>query len=169
MNLSVVALKPRTKIVFSLFILLLLDLLRPLGYSLCIEFLFLGIIFLALNQRLLPALLLSLVMGYLKDCLGPSGRPLAVIEFPLLCVFVRYFLARFLFVRSRRIDFFIKLSFVVLLLLAHTVINSLASGRFFLPFSFSFIFQSLVFYFFLNYVLKSWITPNAPIPSELFT
>ena len=159
MKLIAAGQRPQLKIIFLLFVLLFFDLIRPLGYALSAEFLFLGIIFTALTQKLVVALALAIIFGYLKDCLGPGTSPLYLIEFPLLCLFAAYSLSGFLFIRSQKEKIFYKAGLVIFLIIIHISLNSFKQDLFLPLFSLNFLIQSLAIYFFLNYLLKSWILP----------
>ena len=159
MNLAAVGQKPQLKVIFLLFVLLFLDLIRLLGYGLSVEFLFLGVILTALTQKLIVAVTLGLMFGYLKDCLGPATAPFCLIEFPLLCLFAAYSLSCFTFAHSRREKLFYEFGLVVLLVIVHISLNSFKQSLFLPFFSLNFLIQSLVIYFFLNYFLKGWIPP----------
>lgn len=137
------------KIILALIIFLFLDLLRPFGYFLSVEFLFLGIIYLSLNYRFRLAFITSLFFGYLKDCLALSQMPLSIIEFPLITLMVNYFLSHF--------SYKLPVEFCIFPIFIFHVIFSTASigGVSFYPVIIFFIY-SMVSFSLINYLLKKW-------------
>ena len=132
------------------------DLFRPLGYSLSAEFLFLGVIFISLNEDLLPALILSAVFGLLCDFFSPGGiKPLRAVEFPFICFLNHYLISLFRLVNKKKQALIIKNSLVLLALLIHIVFNSLYTGLILPLFWIKFLIQSILIYFFMTYFLNN--------------
>lgn len=137
------------KIILALIIFLFLDLVRPFGYLIPVEFLFLGIIYLSLNYRLGFSFMSGVIFGYLKDCLSLSGVPVSIIEFSLIVLMTNYFLSHF----SYR---FPSEFFVFPLIIFHIILNN--AYVVFVPFDFSiffFVYSSAGFSL-INYLLKKW-------------
>lgn len=133
--------------------LFLLDLIRPLGYSLAVEFTFLGIIFLSLNEDLLPALIISAVFGLVSDSFNPGIRPINLVEFPLICLLNHYLFSYFRLVNKKKHIVIVKNSLVLLALIIHIIVNSLSSGLIVPFFWIKFLIQSLLIYFSIDYFI----------------
>jgi hypothetical protein len=142
--------RKKLKIILILFILLLLDLVKPFYYFLYIEFLFLGIIFVSLNFDIFFPLLCSLIFGYLKDCLS-FASPLSIIEFPLIVIISRYFLFHF------HKKTFSKVIILFISLFFHMFLNTLYWGRQNFLFYLFFSSHSFIIYFFSNNFLIRWL------------
>lgn len=133
-------------------IFLFLDLLNPFTYHLYTEFLFLGIIFLALNYPIFSALALSILSGYLKDALAFNSMPLNLIEFPCITALIYYFTHRF----NKKI---VKIIVIFTAILLHICFNSIISGNFNFIFSIGFFTHSSIIFSLVNYLLKKWDKP----------
>jgi len=133
--------------------LFLLDLIRPLGYSLTVEFVFLGVIFVSLNEDLLPALAISAILGLLCDSFNPGIKPLNLVEFPLICLLNHYLFSYFGLVNKKIRILIVKNSLVLLALIAHIIINSIHSGLILPLFWIKFLIQSILIYFSMNYLM----------------
>lgn len=138
--------KRRTKLFFLLFFLFLFDIIKPFGYAVCAEFLFLGIIFLALNARLSTAVLLSLLFGLFKDVFSFSARPLSIIEFPLICIMVQRLLPYLRIVGKSRYNFIAESGVIFLAIVSHIIFNCLFSGLFLPGFYLAFLIESFIIY-----------------------
>ena len=134
--------------------LFLFDLIRPLGYSLVVEFVFLGVIFVSLNEGLLPALTISAIFGLLCDSFNPGIKPLNLIEFPLICLLNHYLFSYFGLVNKKIQILIVKNSLVLLALIIHITINSIHSGLILPLFWIKFLIQSLLIYFSIDYLLR---------------
>jgi hypothetical protein len=144
------------KISFVLFIFLVLDLIKPLDYSLNVEFLFLGIVFLSSNYPLIFSFLLSMIFGYLKDILMGLDAPLNLIEFSFLSLAIRYFL---FFFHKKTTNHIIL---IALSLFFHIFLNSVYFKITNFLFFYYFFIQSIFIYFLINYFLKRWIKNLSP-------
>jgi len=117
----------------------LLDITKPFGFYLYIEFLFLGIIFCALNIEFKYSILLAFIFGYIKSLSSLENVIISILEFPFITIFIYYFKNR------------LKYSFINFLLLSfliffHIIINNIY--HFQAPyFSMSFFIQSIVIYY----------------------
>ncbi len=134
-----------------LFVLFTLDILKPLGYYLSLEWIFLGIILLAFCLPLTLGLSLSFFFGYLKDILSSHNFYISIFEFPFLVFFIYYLDQRFK----------IKGAHIVILLLVFCLhlffnLNILDISFPFLFFS-RFLLHSFIFYYILEYTLKLWV------------
>lgn len=128
----------------------LIDLLKPFGYSLVTEFLFLGVIFVSLNENLLPAITISLIAGLLYETLNPGTKPLALLEFPLICFLNQYVFSWFVGAKNRQRAFLMKNFLVLIALSLHLVVCSINAGLVLPFFWIKFILQSLVLYLFIE-------------------
>ncbi|UCD14974.1 MAG: hypothetical protein JSV34_04425 [Candidatus Omnitrophota bacterium] len=138
------------KIILILFIFLLLDLLRPFGYFIHTEFLFLGIILLSLNYPFLLSLVLSIIFGYLKDALSYGNIPLNLIEFSCIAIFIHYFLYRF----NKKI---IRLIVFFMAIIIHVFFNVITTREFNFIFSLWFFMHSVPMFLLINYLSKKWV------------
>ena len=137
-----------------LFIFLLLDIIKPLGYTLSVEFLLLGIIFISLNKNIHTCIIFSVIFAYLRSSLIPEAKLLNLIEYPLICLMSHYLLSYFIFAGKKIHVFLLKGLVAGLAIITHIVINSL-SAQVFLPlFTIKYLTQSLLIYFFINYLAK---------------
>ncbi len=144
-----------SKISLGLGVLFMLDLLKPFNYWLATEFLFLGVIFVALNYPLRVAFVLGCVCGYFKDCLSYSGGPLNLIEFGVVVILVHYLRMRFHQKPAR-------IMIVLGMLAIHAILNSARIEGTPLPFVFLFFIHSFWVFILINYILRKW----ARIPFE---
>ena len=145
------------KIFFSLLILFVIDLIRPFGYTLNTEFLFLGVVFLSFNYPLFPALILSVVFGYFKDCVSSFGAPINTIEFPVLCALIHYALSYLSPLAKSANKMLAKIFIFFGACIIHLAINALLIDNFLLLFSVFFLLQSFLFFLFISYLLKKWV------------
>ncbi|NQT28675.1 MAG: hypothetical protein HQ570_03670 [Candidatus Omnitrophica bacterium] len=134
--------------------LFLLDLIKPLGYSLTVEFVFLGVIFVSLNEALLPALAISAIFGLVCDFFNPGIKPLSLVGFPLICLLNHYLFSYFGFVNKKTHVLVVKNSLVLLALIARIITNSIHSGLILPFFWIKFLIQSILIYFSMDYLLK---------------
>jgi len=138
------------KIFFTLLILILIDMLKPFGYSLFTEFTFLGVIFVAINSPLKTALFFSIIFGYLKDTVSTGDVSFNIFEFTLLTILVHYFLHHF---RKKEAKFFIFYGTLVIYLIT----NNIYIHKTPYLFSILFIIHSSAVFFLLNYILSPWL------------
>jgi hypothetical protein len=139
------------KIIIASLLFLIMDILKPFGYSLTVEFSFLGIIFFALNLPLVPAAIAAIITGYVFDCVSTFGVPLHCIEFPLLVLLAHYVLHH---VRRRAI----KIIIFFVMLMIHMLLRLPVAGT--APiFGIMYCLQSALVYLLITHILKQWITP----------
>jgi len=137
------------KISLGLAVLFVLDLLKPFSYWLCTEFLFLGIIFLALNYPLRVAFVLGSLFGYLKGCLSYPMSSLSLIEFALIVALVHYLRTRF----QKRAA---RAGIAFTMLVVHVILNNAyneGAAPFFMLLFFA---HSIWVFILLNYLLRKW-------------
>lgn len=142
------------KLLFLFSALFLLDLIRPFGYSLSAEFLFLGVIFVSLNEKFPSALAVSAIFGLLCDSFNPGSKPLHLVEFPLICLLNHYLFSHFRFVNKKVHVFVAKSSLMLLALIIHIILNSIRAGLILPLFWIKFLTQSILIYFSMEYLLK---------------
>jgi cell shape-determining protein MreD len=138
------------RIIIILFVMLLLDLVRPLSYTLHTEFLFLGVISIFLAYPYFPALVWGGIFGYIKDCLSLAAAPVNLIEFFFFFMLIRYFLYRL----HNKVA---KTVIVFVIIVLHILVNDLRFAKFSPVFSLLFFIQSFLIFFPLNYLLRKWM------------
>lgn len=136
------------------FILFFLDLFRPFGYYLNIEFLFLGVIFLCLSKKFKLAFFLSFFFGGLKDFVisYPDSRILSLFEYPALCLVAYYFLSYSFFADKRKYALIFRNLLALILISLHAIINSIVIESGSLSFFFAFVAQSFIAFFAVDYL-----------------
>ncbi|MBU2473733.1 MAG: hypothetical protein KKG91_03260 [Candidatus Omnitrophica bacterium] len=144
-------------IIFGLFIL---DLVKPFGYSLSVEFVFLGFVIVALTQPLPIAFFGALFAAYFRDFFISSGFSLSWLEFPLLCVAIRYIRLHRIFLDRQRYFFIARGVLAGFCLLVHSLVNSLTSGLTGPIFLLQFFIQSLCLYYLMDYLLQLKAGPD---------
>ncbi|MDD3296816.1 MAG: hypothetical protein PHU64_05585 [Candidatus Omnitrophica bacterium] len=145
----------RKSIRLSILLLLLffLDIIRPLGYSLHVEFACLGLMFIALNEKLWFTLTIGFVLGYLKDSFLPTGGCFYCLELPFLAA-ISCGLRSYFFLTGKKAYLFLAKSIVVTFFLtAHIIYNSLVVGFTEFSMCFSFFIQSFFCYFMMEALL----------------
>lgn len=136
-----------------IFIFFLLDLIKPFGYSLSVEFILLGLIVIAANESLEVSLAASFLAGGLKSLFIVNQSALAIVEFPLICLFIHYIRAHRLFLTKQNYVFLVKAVIVVVSLAVHILANSIQT-RVIVPFFCSeFFIQSICLYYLIEYLL----------------
>ncbi len=151
------------KFFFFLFILFLIDLINPFGNTLSIEFLFIGIICISLFQKNTPPIILCVLFGYLKECFIPQAKSLSVIEFPIICLIIRYFKFRLFFASNQTHNFLIKSLIISLSLVIHILFNSLSLGLMIPVLYLQFFIQSLLIASILNFYFEKWLSEYSTI------
>lgn len=146
------------RIITACLVFFLLDLAKPFGYGLAVEFSFLGVIFFAMNSPLTIALVVAMLTGYVIDCTSIFNAPLHVIEFPFLVLLSQYVLHHF-----RRKS--IKISVFSALLLIH-ILARLPYMNFAVLFVATYVVQSVLAYLFIKHILIQWITPFSAEPTS---
>ncbi len=142
------------KVVLLLYLLFILDLLRPFGLYFLGEFLFLGLICVSLNFNFFTALVLSMVFGYFKSLFLPSSGSLAVIEFSLLAILVSY-LKQSLYIAEEKFPFITPRRLAALIaIILHAGWNTVTCGELFFWFRLQFVIQSFLLYCLLEFLLK---------------
>jgi hypothetical protein len=137
------------KVIF-LTVLFYLDVSRPLGYSLHLEFTFVGIVFIALKKPTFASLSLSVLFGYFKDCLSMENGFFSLMEFPLIVLVANYFLKNF---QKRLAKICVFCSIIIL----HIILCTYRIGVFFPTFSLYFFLNSILLLVLLEYLFKDWL------------
>ncbi|OQX80333.1 MAG: hypothetical protein B6D56_05195 [Candidatus Omnitrophica bacterium 4484_70.1] len=138
------------KLIFILLIFFLLDVIKPLGFSLNTEFVMLGIIFLSINFSFPFSLFTSFAFGILRDIFSPLF-PNFSLQLVLLSLFIKY-LDRHL--PPHPLSDISKAGFAIL---GYVAINSLLRQKLSLIFSISFFLHSFVCFFLIKYFLERWM------------
>jgi cell shape-determining protein MreD len=140
------------KIISLLIIFLFLDIIKPFGYFLHTEFLFLGILLLSFEYPLILSCVLNIIFGYLKDALSVHTFPLSLIEFPVITILVHYLMFRF----NRGIaKIFICMSIVVL----HIGVNICVMKILVPKFMIFFFIHSVLTFLIVNFLYNLWAKP----------
>jgi len=150
----------KAKFILILFMLFLIDLRRPFGPGLSVEFLLLGIIFISFNLKGRQALIISVLFGYLKDAVSGAPKPVYTIEFPAVCFAIQYLLSRFPlneFASKKAHIWAVKNILILITLTAHVIFNSFYNWVFLPFFSLKFIVQSIFVYYVVSHLLKKII------------
>ena len=154
--------KVQVKLLFLLFILFFLDIVRPFGYSLMSEFLFLGIIFVALHTSFIFSLFIAIIFGYFKDAFSAFGGSLSITAFILISTLIHIFRYRLLFAVKRRYYNFIKAVIVSIAIILYAFFN-FACVRLVSLFLFGqFFIQSFLLALLIDYLLKNLVTVYLP-------
>lgn len=154
--------KINIKLFFILTALFMLDIIKPLGNSLTVEFVFLGIVFISLDNDTLQSFIFCIFFGFLKDFFIAKSPHFSFIEFPLICLLVRYLLFYFVFVSQQTYVFIVRGLIPALAILTHIIFNSIYAGAFFPLFSLTFFIQSFLVFFLMMNLLKKWVRINLP-------
>lgn len=137
-------------LILGLFIFLFLDITKPFGYIIYVDFLFLGIIIMARFYPILPAFILAAIFGYIRDCLSLSRYHLYMFIFAIV-VFVVYYGLKFLPKRWPS-------SILVCLALGIYVFSyPIFMGRVPLTYRLVFCLHSFLMYQFITYLLSRWL------------
>ena len=133
-----------------LFLFLLLDIIKPFSFYLCIEFLFLGIIFCTLNIEFKYSIILAFIFGYIKS-LFLFENTISILEFPIISIITYYF--------KDKVNSFAKFILICALLSFHIIINNIYLKV--LHFPLCFFIQSISIYYLLfnnkRWLLKDYI------------
>lgn len=148
-----------SKIILALTVFFCADLLRPFGYALNVEFLFCGIIFLALHYRLSFSIPCAFVFGYVKDIFLATAYSINMIEFILLCLAIHH-LRRFFILTHSRTKIIAKSAALFLALTLHSLLNTAQVNFFSGWYVFQFFIHSAVVYFIIDYLLEDWASPH---------
>ncbi|MBP7088643.1 MAG: hypothetical protein KBB01_05015 [Candidatus Omnitrophica bacterium] len=146
-----------SKILFFFIVLFFLDLLKPLGYALSVDFLFLGIVYVSLNYYFNSLIIFSLLFGYLKDIFAITPIPLNMIEYSLVSLFMYKIRTDFLFINKKNEDFPIKLIVAIFLFILHFIFNQKNIELFLSLFFVVYLIQSALIYAFLTYFFRKYL------------
>jgi len=138
------------RIFTALFIFFLLDILKPFGYNIHVDMLFCGITAISLIYPYFPALFWSVFFGYLTDCMSINTSPINTIETFFIFMIIRYVFKQFPAAQAR-IILPIALNIMHIWL---RIYNTHAVSYFFAILVFI---QSILLYYAVNYILKSWM------------
>jgi hypothetical protein len=131
-------------------VLFFLDIAKPLGYSLSVEFTFIGIVFIALKEPTVATLLLSILFGYFKDCLSVESGYFSLLEFPIVVLAANYFLKNF---QNRLAKVCVFCGIIIL----HIGVYTYRIGMFFPAFSLYFFANSVLLLFLLEYLFNDYL------------
>ncbi len=150
-----------SKLAIALFSLLLLDIVRPFGLYLRVEFLILGVIFVALYFSLPTALICALGFGYAKDVFLGSNSFLNTIEFPALAVLIHQMLPFRGGLAHKKTQLRIAYALLSLLTIVfHIICNTIISGVIFTQLMVEFSLTTFVLSFLVFYLLERWLLPH---------
>jgi len=142
--------------IFLLF-LFFLDLLKPFGYSLPTEFLFLGIVYLSLNCDLKRLLILSVIFGYINDTFGQAAVSLRTLEYVVVSLLAYNLRINFMLIDRKSENFLIMVAIAFALFFIHIIFSSFMMKLFLPLFILHYLIQSTLIYLFLVWILKDRI------------
>ncbi len=146
-----------TRIIFFLCFLLTLDIVKPLGYSLSVNFLLLGIIFISSQHPSFITLFLCVIFGFINDIFANNRLSLSLAEFLIVYFFIRY-LARYTNIPSQnKYALLVKIILLLLIIFGDIILNSLEVMVFLPLFSLTILIQSLFIYALLAYFANRWL------------
>ena len=143
--------KVTAKIFLFLLALLAMDMSVPLHFSVNTEFLFVGILLVALYASLTQGIIASVFFGMLKDALLIHHFPFSVFLFMGVCLATHY---PFKYIERKRAFQYasaLGLSFL------YTLVSCLLAGACSAKFVVSFFTETAVVFLFLDYVVRLWI------------
>jgi hypothetical protein len=144
--------KERLQISLVLFALLLLDISKPFEYYLNVDFLLLGIVYVALYYRGMFPFAVACIFGYLSDSFSFRDAPLALFEFPALFLAIRYCLANFNNASTRNL---ISVGAIII----HMFLKSAQVERVFFLYLITFLVHSTLIFLLLRHLINTWIRP----------
>ncbi|MCM8823361.1 MAG: hypothetical protein NC822_01650 [Candidatus Omnitrophica bacterium] len=143
----------RKKIIIFLFILPFMDIILPLYIPFFnIEFIPLGVIFVASHLTFKFGVVTSLILGLVKDALIFRKIPLSCFIFLIVFLSIRYLSNYFKFKRKDFSQYLVS----TIGLIIYIVLNSLWNEELSFLFYFSFLIYSFIVFSLFNY-LKGWI------------
>ena len=141
------------KIFLFLFVLLLLEITKPFGYTLSVDFLMLGIVFISLHKRFSTAFTLSIIFGFFRSTLVIGANLLTIMEYPIISFASYHLLSYFLAVGKKKYASLAKNLIALVAILIHIALGSAQTGVF-LPFLALFsLVQSAFIYNLMSYIL----------------
>ncbi len=154
--------KEKIFLALMLFIFLVLDLMRPFGYALSCEFLFLGIILISLNYDLGVSVIFAIFFGYFKDSLTPQVNPFSMISFTFLSIFIHILRDNFILSVKSSIRRHVKIAIGAIAIIIYDVFNFICM-RLALPVLFiQFFIQSVLLLLVADYLLKKQTRNSLP-------
>lgn len=148
--------KSKVKIFFTLFILLLLDIAKPFGYALSVDFLLLGIIFISLNKNLRTSLLFALIFGYIRSSLIIEADFLTMIRYPVIPLVSHYLLLYFNTAGKKKYAAIVKNAVALAIILIYIGIDSMRAKVFLPSLALISLLQSSFVYIFISYLLEKY-------------
>lgn len=148
----------------------MLDLVKPLGYSLSVNFLFLGIIFISSKAPSPATLFLCIIFGFANDIFTNNTLAFNMLESLAVYLFVNYFSKYTNIASQNKYTLVTKTVVILLLIFADIVFNSI-KARIFLPlFSLTVFAQSFFIYALVGYFANKWIKqdPKCNINHHLY-
>jgi len=137
------------------FIGLFVDLLRPFGEGLSVEFLFLSVLFIAFRAPLWQACLSAVIAGYAKDSLVWGQWPaVSTVEFCLVSVSLYHVRRRLQLITKPALVVAAQTLTVVAALIVHACVSDILAHTVATHFCLQFIVHSLILYFALSAVLN---------------
>jgi cell shape-determining protein MreD len=154
--------KDKILLILLLSIFFLLDLIRPFGYALSSEFLFLGIVMVSLNYDLGVSLFFAIIFGYFKDSLTPQANPFSMISFTFLCILIHILGDNLLL--AVRISFrrYLKVAIGAIAIIIYDVFNFICMRLAFPVLFIQFFIQSLLLLLLMDYLLAKWKKKTLP-------
>jgi len=155
--------KTTSLIILMLFFFLALDIKKPFGCGLFVDFLFLGIIFTTLYVNFGQALILSFLFGYLHDIFIflPNHFP-GMLEFPLICLLTYYSSRYFPFTEKRLYGTKINYFFIAFIIIFHIALHFIYENFFIVSLFFYYLIHSFLLAVLINYLLQKYIIRTLP-------
>ncbi len=134
-----------------LFFLILIDFLQPFYFTLRLEFLYVGLLFVSFHAPLGFAVVCMLAAGIVKDILLFSFFPFYTVFFLASCVFIKYFLRHF---HPRPIAQTLSVAAILML---YGLYNAMLVRQVDIKLLILFTVQSVVLYHLYQYLIIRWM------------
>ena len=138
------------RIVCACLFLFMLDVLRPLGYSIHVDFSVIGIWVIYMIYPYFPALFWGVIFGYLRDCFSITTNPVNTIEAFFMFILIRYCLRQF---PSKQTAIVLPVALIII----HTLANAHSKTPILLWYYILVFVQSIIIYYALKYLLTKWM------------
>ena len=145
-----------TKLLLLLFLFLFLDILRPGGFYLAAELLFIGILVISIEVPLFYAFTMSALCGAVKDFVCVRF-PFYVVCFVVITFFVKY---SFKHLHPKKL---LTLLIVAVSIVGYALLNSLESNTIEGSFLIVFFVQTLTLFYVIHYFTHAWVSDLSEI------
>jgi len=138
------------RILTALAICFILDFLRPFGYSIYCDFLYLGVLITYLVYPYFPALFWGMIFGYLKDTCTSAQTPVNIIEFTFIFLLIRYLFGQFPENASRR-------CIPIIIIAIHLWLNIQYLAKASIFFDIKLLMQYTLLFILMSRLIKKWM------------